>query len=149
MSDNNDISKLFELMSNHIKDLGFNRVLKIYTALNEAKKVNHIEVITTYILAIVSNYYAISIDNLQKGNTRECTEAKKIAMYLLKYENLSISWIANRFNNFSNGTTHRHISDVEGWLGEPQKFPDIVDKIQLLKIQLEKFKEVIKNQYYN
>lgn len=135
-------------MSSHVKDLGYNRVLKIYQALDEVKKVNHVEIIVMYVLAIVSNYYAISIEELEKGGKRECTEAKKIAMYLLKWEGLSLSWIGRRFNGLSKGTTHRHISDVEGWLEDPHKYPDIVDKIQVLRIQLNTFKTVIQTQYY-
>jgi len=139
-----------DIVDGLIRTYGNSRTYYLLDALRQVTHPGHIEMIKTYILFIVSNFYGIDIDNVIFGSSRECTEAKKIAMYILhKDEGISIQGVGNMFDGLSKGRTHSHIKDVDYWLRNEKNFPDICNKYQTIQMQLHKFKTYINNTYFH
>lgn len=130
-----------------IAKYGCERVMYLLHAVSDVTRVSHIKMIKAYILFIVSNYYDLTINEVVHGTNRECTGAKKVAMYLLKEEGLSLREIGELFNGLGKSRVHAHIKDISSWV-ETGLYKDIQEQVSVVTGQLQKFKSHLQNTFF-
>ena len=125
------------------KTFGATSINDFLQTLDESSDVTEKGLLRSYLLTIVGALYSIPFADIVKGTKRDCTEAKKVVMFVMnRHEGYSIRQIANHFDT-SKGTVHYHLSSVDYWLKIDAY--ETKGKIKVINERLNDFKKHLKN----